>query len=349
MERYISKIEAQRVSIAPMVDRTDKHFRYFCRLITKKAMLYTEMITTHAIINGDRSKLLDFNSFEKPVALQIAGCNPKDIYEAVRIAEDWDYDEINLNAGCPSDRVAGNEMGAVLMAYPQLVAEMVSEMRRATKKPITVKHRIGIEGRNVLPQTFQRTLLDRYEDMVNFINIVEKEKVDRFIVHARIAVLEGLSPKENRDVPPLRYQEVYRLKEEFPYLNIEINGGVKDAKSIEEHLKKVDGVMVGRAAYENPFFLAEVDKFFKDGKVNSISRREVIEALIPYVAECESKGESGHLILRHTQGLFYDEKGSKQWKQLISPPWKNDISAKEVLSNALKILPQDVLDKSVTD
>ncbi|MDP4089532.1 MAG: tRNA dihydrouridine(20/20a) synthase DusA, partial [Bacillota bacterium] len=210
MDEYLSQTPSPMVSIAPMVDKTDRHFRYFSRILTSKALLYTEMITCQAILHGDRNKLLDFSPEEKPVALQIAGSSPEEVYEAVRLAEDWDYDEINLNVGCPSDRVSGNCMGAALMAYPELVHDMLEAMRKATTKPVTVKHRIGIEGRNVLPETFTRTLFDRYEDMVNFVTTIKKAQVDRFIIHARIAILEGLSPKENREIPPLRYDEVYR-------------------------------------------------------------------------------------------------------------------------------------------
>lgn len=345
MERYISEIKAPKVSVAPMVDRTDRHFRYFCRILTKEALLYTEMITTHAIINGDRKKLLDFDSFEKPVALQIAGCDPEEIYKAVKIAEEWNYDEINLNSGCPSDRVSGGDMGAVLMAYPEKVAEMIDAMRSATKKPVTIKHRIGIEGKNILPPTFERTLFDKYEDMVNFVKAVEESGVDRFIIHARIAVLEGLSPKENRDIPPLRYDYVYKLKEEYPYLNIEINGGIKTIPEIKEHLKHVDGVMLGRAAYENPFLLPEVDSFFEGGEKNDISRREVMESLIPYIEEVEAMGGTGYRVLRHTSGLFAGKRGSRQWKQLINPPWPSGYGGKEILCEVLKVIPQEVLDE----
>ncbi len=341
----MSDIIIPKVSIAPMVDRTDKYFRYFARLLTKESLLYTEMITTFGILNGNAKKILDFNTLEKPVALQIAGCNPKEIYEAVKVAEAWDYDEINLNVGCPSDRVAGNEMGAVLMAYPELVAEMVAAMKSATRKPVTVKHRIGIEGKNVLPSSFERTLLDSYEDMANFVETVEKSKPDCYIIHARIAVLEGFSPKENRDIPPLRYEEVYRLKEEHPNLNIVINGGIKTIEDIDEHLKHVDGIMLGRAAYEMPYILTQVDKYFSGKETNNITRREIIEKLIPYVSEEDAKGTPTSLLLKHIVGLFFNKKGSKQWKQLISPPYPIGRKGKDILEMALEILPQDALEE----
>jgi tRNA-dihydrouridine synthase A len=345
MEKYISNVRPPKVSIAPMVDRTDRHFRYFCRLLTKKSLLYTEMITAQAIINGDRNKLLDFNPVEKPLALQIAGSNPRDVFEAVKIAEAWDYDEINLNAGCPSDRVSGNEMGACLMAYPDLVAEMIASMRSATDKPITLKHRIGIEGRNVLPPTFKRTLFESYEDMVNFITIVEKAKVDRFIIHARIAILEGLSPKENREIPPLRYEEVYRLKKEYPHLNIEINGGIRTIEQISEHLSHVDGVMLGRVSYENPFMLTAVDSFFDNFPRNPITRRSIIEGLPPYLEQLEKVGLSLNYILRHTLDLFYGKKGSRLWKQFVTPPYSSGYTIKDLIQKVLKELPSEVLDE----
>lgn len=342
MAEYISKIKPPLVSIAPMVDKTDKHFRYFSRILTSKALLYTEMITCQAILHGDRSKILDFNPAEKPVALQIAGSTPKEIYEAVKIANAWDYDEINLNVGCPSDRVSGNCMGAALMAYPELVREMVEEMRRATSKPVTVKHRIGIDGRNVLSENFTRTLFDRYEDMVDFVSTVESAQVDRFIIHARIAILEGLSPKENREVPPLRCDEIYRLKEEFPHLQIEINGGIRTLDQIKDHLKHVDSVMIGRAAYENPFFLRELDSLFT-GEINRISRGEVLERFIPYLENIEEKGDNAFCALKHTLDLFSGKPGSRTFKQLVSTPPSYGIKPSELLRRALAELPSEVL------
>lgn len=334
-----------RISIAPMMDITDRHFRYFCRLLTKKSMLYTEMITSSAIIHGDRNKLLDFDSFEKPIALQIAGCDKKEIQEAVKIAEDWDYDEINLNVGCPSDRVSGNQMGAALMAYPELVAEIVQAMKRETNKPVTVKHRIGIDGTNVLPDTLPKVIFDKYEDLEYFVKVLSQAGVKHFIIHARIAILEGLSPKENREIPPLKYKEVYKIKENFPHLFIEINGGIRNIESIKEHLKHVDGVMLGRVAYENPFILTEVDQFFEGGKVNNISRREIIEGLMDYVERFGKDKRMGYNALKNTLGLFYNKRGSKIWRQVLNPTWDEGLFAKDILEKALQILPQDILDE----
>lgn len=329
-----------KVSIAPMVDRSDRHFRYFCRLLTKKALLYSEMITTYAIIEGDRNRLLDFNPFEKPVALQIAGCTPEELYKAVKVAEAWDYDEINLNVGCPSDRVSGNEMGAALMAYPELVREMVQAMKKATRKPVTVKNRIGIESSN----SMGRTSLSSYEDLKNFIKVVSQAGADSFIIHARIAILEGLSPKENREIPPLRYDEVYSIKEEFPNLNIIINGGIKTEEAIEKHLKHTDGVMLGRIAYDNPYFLTNVDKFYPSKLKNKLSRREIIESFINYAEQEEGKGTPTNMLLRHTIGLFHEKRGSRLWKQLITPPYVKGAKAGDILKKTLKELPGEVLD-----
>lgn len=311
-------------------------------------MLYTEMITSSAIIHGDRKKLLDFDPIEKPIALQIAGCDKREIAEAVKIAEDWDYDEINLNVGCPSDRVSGNQMGAALMAYPELVAEIIQAMKRETKKPVTVKHRIGIDGTNVLPSSLPRVVLDRYEDLEHFVKVLSQAGVKHFIIHARIAILEGLSPKENREIPPLRYEDVYQIKKSFPELFIEINGGIRTIEAIKEHLKYVDGVMLGRVAYENPFILTEVDQFTEEGEINSISRREVIEKLIEYVARFGKDQKKGYNALKNTLGLFHNKRGSKIWRQLLTPPWGEGVYAKDILEKALQLLPEEVLDEKPT-
>lgn len=333
-----------RISIAPMVDITDRYFRYFCRLLTKKSMLYTEMITSSAIIHGDRNKLLDFDPFEKPITLQIAGCNKKEIGEAVKIAEDWDYDEINLNVGCPSDRVSGNQMGATLMAYPELVAELYQAMKRETNKAVTVKHRIGIDGTNILPSSLSKVIFDEYKDLEYFVKVLSDVGVRHLIIHARIAILEGLSPKDNREIPPIRYDEVYKIKENFPELFIEINGGIKTIESIEEHLNHVDGVMLGRVAHDNPFLLREVDQFFDGGQVNNISRREVIKGLIDYAERFGEDQKIGYQALKNNLGLFHNKRGSKLWRQLLTPPWEEANNTRDILERALKLLPKEVLD-----
>lgn len=341
--RYISNIKTPKVSIAPMVDRTDKHFRFFLRQITKKSLLYTEMITAQALIYGDLEKLLSFSPKEGPVSLQIAGCKPEDIYKAVKNAEPWNYSEINLNVGCPSDRVSGNAMGAYLMAYPELVKEMLLAMREATSKPITIKHRIGIDGGDILvPGTCNKEVLNSYDDLVNFVTTIEGAKVDRFTIHARSAILKGLSPKENREVPPLDYDMVYRLKEDFPHLNIEINGGIKTPEEITHHLNHVDGVMIGRASYENPFMLRKIDNFFEDKEENNVSRADILNGILPYMENLESKGLSSYSILKHALELFHGAAGSRRWKQLMSPPFKDMLPSKRV-HLALRELPEESL------
>ena len=318
-----------KISIAPMVDRTDKNFRNFVRMINKDVLLYTEMITAQAILNGDLDYILGFNEVEHPIVLQIAATNPKEAYEAIKIAEKYNYDEINLNVGCPSDRVSGNMMGAYLMAFPEEVANIVRAMKDATSKPISIKHRIGIDGKNILPNSFERTLLDKYEDMMNFINITRKAGVNKYIIHARIAILAGLDPKQNRTIPPLRYDEVYRVKNENPDLHIEINGGIKTIEEIDNHLKYVDSVMLGREVYDNPMILTEFGKYY--GKEINITRKEIIEKMIYYVENMEKQSLRPHLFLMHTHGLFHNVRGSKAWKRSINEPKANSETLRELL------------------
>ena len=318
-----------KISIATMVDRTDKNFRNFVRMINKDVLLYTEMITAQAILNGDLDYILGFNEVEHPIVLQIAATNPKEAYEAIKIAEKYNYDEINLNVGCPSDRVSGNMMGAYLMAFPEEVANIVRAMKDATSKPISIKHRIGIDGKNILPNSFERTLLDKYEDMMNFINITRKAGVNKYIIHARIAILAGLDPKQNRTIPPLRYDEVYRVKNENPDLHVEINGGIKTIEEIDNHLKYVDSVMLGREIYDNPMILTEFGKYY--GKEINITRKEIIEKMIYYVENMEKQSLRPHLFLMHTHGLFHNVRGSKAWKRSINEPKANSETLRELL------------------
>lgn len=317
------------ISIAPMVDRTDRNFRNFVRMINKDVLLYTEMITAQAVINGDSDYILGFDDTEHPIVLQLAATNKKEAYEAIKIAEKYNYDEINLNVGCPSDRVSGNMMGAYLMAFPETVAEIVAEIKKATDKPVSIKHRIGIDGKNILPETFKRTLLDKYEDMLNFVNITQKAGVKKYVVHARIAVLEGLDPKQNREIPPLRYEEVYRLKKEKPELHIEINGGIKTIEQIDEHLKYADSVMLGREIYDNPMILSKFGKYY--GKNIEITREEIIEKMILYVEKMERENKRPHLFLMHTHGLFHGVKGSKYWKREINAPQADSKTLRRLL------------------
>ena len=318
-----------KISIAPMVDRTDRNFRNFVRMINKDVLLYTEMITAQAILNGDLEYILGFDEVEHPIVLQIAATNPKEAYEAIKIAEKYNYDEINLNVGCPSDRISGNMMGAYLMAFPEEVVNIVKAMKDATGKPVSIKHRIGIDGKNILPDTFERTLLDKYEDMMNFINITKNTGVNKYIIHARIAILAGLDPKQNRSVPPLRYDEVYRVKNENPDLHIEINGGIKSVKEIDEHLKYVDSAMLGREVYDNPMILTEFGKYY--GKEINITRKEIIEKMIHYVENMEKQNLRPHLFLMHTHGLFHNVRGSKAWKRAINEPRADSETLRELL------------------
>ncbi|WP_435308628.1 tRNA dihydrouridine(20/20a) synthase DusA [Sebaldella termitidis] len=331
------KLKKPVISVAPMVDKTDRYFRNFVRMINKDVLLYTEMVTAQAIIHGDLERILGFDEAEHPIALQIAATTPEDAYKAVKTAENYAYDEINLNVGCPSDRVSGNMMGACLMAYPELVLDILKAIKEATGKAVTIKHRIGIDGKGILSDNAEKTLFDKYEDMLNFINIIEKAGADRYTVHARIAVLAGLDPKQNREVPPLRYDEVYRLKAEKPYMQIEINGGIKTKKDITEHLKYVDGVMIGREFYDNPMLLAEVNSFYNNGEEN-ISRYEVLEKMIPYLEKMEMNNERTHLFLRHTLGLFHNVKGSKYWK--------NNISSQNLKNNKGSLIIRKILKNS---
>jgi tRNA-dihydrouridine synthase A len=335
------------LSIAPMMDWTDRHYRFFMRQITKQTLLYTEMITTGAILFGNKPRHLDFSAEELPLVLQLGGDDPKALAECAQIAEQWGYSEINLNVGCPSARVQNGNFGACLMAQPELVAECVYAMKNAVKIPVTVKHRIGIDA------------LDRYEDMTNFVNIVSKAGADRFSVHARKAWLSGLSPKENRTVPPLRYEDVYRLKQEFPELIIEINGGVVTLEQAHQHLNFVDGVMIGRAAYENPFLFATVDsEFYPSGEQagrdkglkplaehNVPTRREVLEKMLPYIDYWTSQDVYLKHISRHMLGLFAGKPGAKAWKRYLSEnAHKSDAGVKTILE-AMKQVPDEVLDE----
>ena len=293
------------VSVAPMMDCTDKHENYFLSLISKNIQLYTEMIVANAIIKGDRKKLLSFKSIPNHVTLQIGGSNPKELAEACKISQDYGYKEINLNLGCPSKKVQKNKFGACLMKEPDLVAECISSMCNATKLPISAKTRIGYNQ------------IEDYEFFRNFILKIKKAGSNKFVVHARRAILSKLSPKQNLSIPPLNYDFVYRLKNEFKEDEIIINGGIDEINKIKDHLDKVNGVMIGRSIYHSPYFLAEIEKeIFKNNNVPT--RQDVMENLIPYIEEQTSKGVQLNHIMRHTIGLFHGQNGSKAWKQYLS-------------------------------
>lgn len=289
-----------------MMDWTDRHCRYFLRLLSSNALLYTEMVTTGALIHGDRERFLGHDDTEHPLALQLGGSTPADLATCARLAEAAGYDEVNLNVGCPSDRVQNNMIGACLMAHPGLVADCVKAMKDAVAIPVTVKHRIGINGR------------DSYAQLCDFVGQVQAAGCRSFTVHARIAILEGLSPKENRDIPPLRYDVVARLKEDFPELEIVLNGGIETLEECQLHLQTFDGVMLGREAYHNPYLLAEVDTRLFGGTAPVISRSEVLAKMRPYIATHLASGGNMHHVTRHMLGLGAGFPGARKFRQLLS-------------------------------
>ena len=295
----------RKVSVAPMMDCTDRHERYFLRLISKNTLLYTEMIVDEAINRGDKKKLLEFNINEKPVALQLGGSSPKLLTEASKIGEDFGYDEINLNLGCPSRKVEKGKFGACLMKEPNLVADCLSKMQASTNLPVTIKTRIGYDD------------VEDYENLNNFISKLKQTGVKTFIIHARKAMLGKFTPKQNLNIPPLKYEYVYKLKQDFPNEEIIINGGITSVDQIKPHLEKTDGVMIGRAAYHTPYMLTDIEKeIFNNEDVPS--RQDVIEQLIPYVKDEIKKGTRLNQIMRHTIGLFHGQTGASYWKRYLS-------------------------------
>ena len=296
----------RRFCVAPMMDWTDRHCRAFHRTLSKHAVLYTEMVTTGAIIFGDQERHLAFNDTEHPVALQLGGSNPEELAKSCQIAERYGYDEINLNVGCPSDRVQNNMIGACLMAHPELVKDCMIAMREATQLPVTIKHRLGIDD------------LDNDQHLHNFVATVAESGCKTFIVHARKAILAGLSPKENRDVPPLQYDRVYKLKALFPDLEIIINGGIKTLSDSETHLQHVDGVMLGREAYHNPYLMADVDHTIYEAPSAEVSRSDILRNYVPYIEQQLSLGVPLNHISRHILGLFHGVRGGKQFRRHIS-------------------------------
>jgi len=305
-----------------MMDWSDHHCRYFWRLLTKQALLYTEMVTTGALIHGDRERFLHFNGEEHPVALQLGGSDPADLARCAKWAQDWGYDEVNLNCGCPSDRVQSGMFGACLMAQPQRVADCVRAMTEACSIPVTVKHRIGIDS------------MESYQQLLDFIEPVAAAGCAVFIVHARKAWLQGLSPKQNREIPPLNYPWVYQLKKDFPQLSIVINGGIQTLAQCQKHLEQVDGVMIGREAYQNPWLLAEVDSrlFGMDKPANS--RDDVIAALLPYVERQLARGVHLNHITRHILGLYQGVPGARKFRRHLSENAYKKEAGHEVLMEA---------------
>ena len=295
----------RKVCVAPMMDCTDRHERFFLRLISKNVLLYTEMIVSEAISRGDKKKLLAFNLNEKPLALQVGGSSAKLLAEAAKTGEDFGYDEINLNLGCPSRKVQKNKFGACLIKEPNLVADCLTEMMASCSIPVTVKTRIGYDD------------VEDYESLNNFIKILKKTGVKTFIIHARKAMLGKFTPKQNLNIPPLKYDIVYRLKKDFPKEEVIINGGINSIYQIKNHLEKVDGVMIGRSVYHSPYFLAEIEReIFNNDNISS--RKEIIENLIPYVKSEIKKGTRLNQIMRHTIGLFHGQTGANFWKKYLS-------------------------------
>ena len=293
------------VSIAPMMDWTDKHCRYFYRLISKNVQLYTEMITTKAILRGDKNRLLDFNDGENPLVLQLGGSDPKEMAECAIIAEDWGYDEVNINVGCPSDRVLSGSFGACLMKEPKLVAQCVEAMSERCGIPITVKHRIGIDD------------MESYDQLSDFVSLISQKGCQHFIVHARKAWLTGLSPKENRTIPPLNYPWVYQLKKDFPKLKFTINGGIETCQDIAGHLDQVDGAMLGRS-YHNPFLLEQIEVEIFKSKESTLDREHILRQYMSYIAEQSKLGVPVRSMSRHILGLYHGEANAKLFRRLLS-------------------------------
>ena len=294
------------VSVAPMMDWTDRHCRWFHRQLSSHVLLYTEMVTANAVIHGDRNYLIGFNPAEHPIALQIGGSEPLALAQAAKIGEDFGYDEININIGCPSDRVQSGRFGACLMAEPDLVAQCYSAMSKAVDIPVTVKCRLGIDDQN-LNQT-----------LPEFIEKVSSAGCEHFIIHARKAWLKGLSPKENRDVPPLNYDLVKAMKAAYPALEIVLNGGLKTLAAAQSESEGLNGVMFGRAAYHSPWILTDIDQLFYGAPVFSASRKDIIEKVIDYVSKIQDTDRSAKAIIRHIMGLYAGQAGARHWRRTLS-------------------------------
>jgi len=304
IQQGLNKKQPKVLSVAPMMDWTDRHCRYFLRLFNQHVHLYTEMVTTGALLHGDRQRFLRFAEQEHPVILQVGGAEPSDLARCSQFAQDYGYDAVNLNVGCPSDRVQKNKIGACLMAEPNLVAECISTMQAAVKIPVTIKHRIGIDD------------LNDYQQLYRFVETVAQTGCQTFIVHARIAILQGLSPKENREIPPLRYEDVYQLKKDFPHLDIHINGGIKTVEQIAEHWQYTDGVMIGREAYHNPYLLAQALSLW--GEDSPLSPHQILEQYLPFMEQELANGVPLMQMTRHILGLFQGMTGARKWRQHLS-------------------------------
>jgi len=315
---------SRRFSVAPMMDWTTSHFRYLARQLSRHALLYTEMVTTGALIHGDTARFLRHDPAEYPLALQLGGSDAGELAQCAKLAEQYGFDEVNLNVGCPSDRVQNNMIGACLMGHPDKVAEGVRAMIEATDLPVTVKHRIGIDGR------------ESWDDLCEFIEKVAAAGCKTFIVHARIAILEGLSPKENREVPPLKYDWVYALKQKYPHLEIIINGGIKTFDECREHMQHTDGVMLGREAYNNPWLLASVDSEFFGAPEANFTRHDALRAMYPFIESELARGVYLTHMSRHLLGLFHGVPGGRQFRRHISENAHKPGAGLEVIQAALE-------------
>lgn len=311
----------KRLSVAPMIDWTTTDYRYFARLFNPHVYLYTEMISTGALIHGNRARHLRFDAREHPLVLQLGGADITEMTQCAEFAQQHHYDEVNINVGCPSDRVQHNKIGACLMAEPDTVASLVKHMQAAVDIPVTVKHRIGIDD------------FDSYEFMKDFVETVAAAGCSRFIVHARTAWLQGLSPKQNREIPPLRYEDVYRLKQEFPELDIEINGGIETVQDIENHLQYIDGVMIGRAFYHNPYLLAQANSLWGEP---APKRSAILAQLYPYLRQQIAQGEALPTMSRHYLGLFQGLNGARRWRQALSG--KPSLTVEDIEAAAAEVL-----------
>ena len=320
-----SEIDHHRLSVAPMMRRTDRHCRYFLRQISRHVLLYTEMVPSGTLLEGDSEEVLRFDPEEHPLVLQLGGDDPEELRDCAVLAEEAGYDEINLNVGCPSPRVRRGSFGACLMKEPETVARVVAAMRNAVEIPVTVKHRLGVDD------------LDSFRNLRRFVETVAGAGCRTFVIHARKAWLQGLSPRENREIPPLRYEEVHRLKEELPRLRIEINGGFESLSEVRDQLRLVDGVMLGRAAYARPYLLAAADReVFEDPRAESSTRREIVRRMLPYVERETAAGEPLDRITRHMLGLFHGEPGSRAWRRILSEEARTRGAGVEVLKEALR-------------
>ncbi len=325
--KAISCGSTHRICVAPMMDYTDRHFRYFIRLMSRYTRLYTEMVTTSAILRGEQRRFLDFHQVEHPLALQLGGCEPTALAECARIAADYGYDEINLNAGCPSDRVQSGRFGACLMTEPALVADCVAAMRAASVVPVTVKTRIGVDDN------------DSYEHLKTFVYTVAQAGCQVFVIHARKALLKGLSPKENREIPPLRYEIAEQLKRDFPHLGIVMNGGIRTLQAMGSHLSAFDGVMIGREACANPYLFATVDRHFFGIEEPVSTRAQVLETFIPYMLVQLQEDVPLQRLIRPLLGLLQGCPGARKWRRHLSEGAVRPWTSIEVLQDAMRLLP----------